>query len=240
MTTLAKFYTYVSTEARRGSSLDEVIPRKVIQAVRFFERMYTYKHMERFISVPIPMTPTGGIAANQLIMPQGFKSMGFWRLKNSDPSGNSTVITYSRINKIDPTDQSQLDSGPPQGFWQDGYGNFWLDKMPDMDYASEMGFVGYTVLPNPGDSTVDIPLLTNFEECILYTTLVLLAPTMRSDDANTMYRAVRDECIKTAIDTDIENRQASRSESMQYAWDWKEEVNLSSSTSLGQPDTTFL
>lgn len=237
MTTLSTFYTYVKDEARRGSAFDSVIPRKVRQAVQQFERTWTFKHMDRFIDLAIPMAPVSGVP-NQVTIPLGFKKMQLWRLRryeniygqldcsSSSGSGSSGHFIYSRITQVDITDQSKLNYSHPKGYWEDGYGNFWLDCLPNRDYNSEMFFVGYTQLPSDGDSSTDIPLLTNYEDVLIYASMVLLAPTMRSDDAATMYKALRDECMKTAIDSDVENRQAGRSESMQYGWEYKEDINI--------------
>lgn len=231
MTTLAVFYTYVKGEAKRGTSLDDVIPRAVARAVRKVERLYTFKHMERFLDIYIPAAGVEGIP-NQVPCPAGFKSMQFWRLLNSDPTGQSNAVLYTRINKVDATDQSQLDTGAPAGYWEDGYNNFWLDKTPDQDYSSEMGFIGYTVLPGDNDDSIDVPLLTSFEDVILYEAMIQLGPNIRDQEITAMYKMNRDESLKTVIDSDIENRQAGRSESMQYGWEFKEEVNVNKTDSI--------
>lgn len=217
MTTLAQFYQLIRDEAKRGSSLDTVIPGKVRAALKLFEMIYTFKYMDRFIDLTLPLAPVSGVP-NQVVQPAGFKKMQLWRIVNDDGR-------YSRITLVDSTDQDKLDSKKPSGYWQQGKSYFWLDSNPDRDYESEMFFTGFTQLPADGDDTTDVYPLTYYESVLVPATMVLLAPNMRNESVMGLYGKTRDECMKAAIDDDVEERQSARSESMQFGWELREHID---------------
>ena len=223
MTTLAEFYTLVSSEIRRGTSLDTHIPKKVQQAVRWMEEQHTFRHMEHYAALTLPST---GTQPRAIAIPTGFKKMlGFRGILDDQGDGE-----YFDLTKIDFYDISRIETDRPSAYWQDGMDYFWLDNTPDQDYDAEMAYVGFTVL---GTVTSAEPyVIQNFEGIVLDETMIRMAPLMRDPAVVGLYKPNRDEMMKSVIDTDIEGRQSWQSESAQYGWEVKERINLDQNGSL--------
>lgn len=225
MTTLTQFYAQVSDEIRRGSKLNYQVPTKVQMAISWMEKKYTFKYMERFCTLLIDSTVSQPRAIQQ---PTGFKQMYFWRIINDNG-------TYSRITQVDAYDQSANNynedvlslqtckSAKPEAYWQDGNNYFWLDNTPNVNYNSELAFTNFTILP--ADTSQSPTIIQTYADLILWQTMLLMASTMREPNITTLYKPLRDEAMEAAVNSDIEQRQSGRSESMKYGWEYMEDVN---------------
>lgn len=217
MTTLADFYSQISSEIRRGTSLDSFIASKVQQAVTWFESQHTFLHMQHYADVPIDADAS---TPRAIALPTGFKKMLAWRvLLPNDEEEN----VYYNIKKVDFYDVSKVDEGRPEAYWQDGMDYFWLDKTPDQDYDSEMAYLAFTTLGN--DTGAAPYVIQTFPSLILNATMVLFAPLMRDANVVNLYKPERDTMMKAAIDSDIESRQGWQSENVIYGHEFIEEIN---------------
>lgn len=229
MTTLAQFYSNVNFEVKRGQTFVSQIPQYVNMALSFIERSHVFLHTENYASITLSAESEN---PTTIVQPTGFRGMYFWRhLLSTDDNGNPidpsdpNANNYERINHVDPFDMDSIGTGKPRAYWQQGKQFFWLDKVPDKDYPTQMGYNAFTVLPT--DTTQSPYVIQAFGDVILYQTMLLMAPAMRNMDIVNLYKPLRDELFKSLIDADVEERQQSRSESMQYGWEFKEEVNRS-------------
>ena len=213
MPTLAEFYSAVSTELRRGTALDELIPAKARQALRWMESQHTFLHMERYAD----LTLTSGVRSASL--PTGFKRMKSWRILVDDDDGSS----YFAISKVDSYDISRIETARPSAYWQDGKDYFWLDNIPDQTYSSEMAYTAYTTLPT---NTAESPyVIQNYETILISKTMVLFGPQLRDANVLTLYKDQLNDQMKAAVDADVEERQSWQSESVQYGHEFIEEIN---------------
>ena len=213
--TLAEFYTAVSTELRRGSTLDSLIPAKARQALRWMESQHTFLHMEHYAEI----TLNSGVRSASL--PTGFKKMLSWRILGEADSDGGT--SYFNITKIDSYDISRIELSRPSAYWQDGKDYFWLDNTPDEDYETEMAYTAYTTLPT---NTADSPyVVQNYETVLLSKTMVLFGPQLRDQVVLTLYKDQLNDMMKAAIDADVEERQSWQSESVQYGHEVLEHIN---------------
>jgi len=210
--TLEEFYASVSREIRRGTSLDDVIPDKVRQALRWMEGQHTFIHMERYADLIISASANEPRAIPQ---PVGFKKMKGWRILDDS--------IYYDIRKIDFYDVSKIEEARPNAYWQDGKDYFWLDNTPDQDYNSEVAYTAYTIIPT--DPAQELLVVNDFESLLLSATMVCFGPLLRSVDTINMYKDERDTMMKAAIDADIEERQSWQSESVQYGFEFREHIN---------------
>lgn len=226
MSTLQEFYTLVSSEVKRGSALDSVIPAKVAMAVLWMEREHTFKHMDKLVTTTI----SSSAAQPRMIgIPGGFKKMNFWRLL-LPVSGQVQGYNYARLTQVDGYDFTMVEVKQPKAYFQDGNSYFVLDSIPDQDYPSELSYVGRTVLPNDTAQSPDI--IQRYPDLLLFQTMCYMSAPMRNDKVAAFYKPLRDESMKSAIDDDVEARQSARSESMKYGWEYTEDVNNVSKTPI--------
>lgn len=232
--TLGQFYTMVSNEIKRGTTFDASIPSKVQMAVQWMEGEHTFEYMENLvitIILPAPTGTTDSTTPRLVGIPGGFKLMNWWRVKHRfDPADNAQPTepeprggTYTRITKVDGYDFGLIRRGCPHAYFQSGKKYFVVDAVPDKNYYTELSYSGNTVLPSDTSQSPDI--IQNYTQLLLFQTMLLMAPGMRDSKLEGFYKPLREEAMKTAIDSDVEARQAGRSESMKYGWEFVEDVN---------------
>lgn len=212
MTSLAEFYTLVSSEIRRGTSFDASIARKVQHAVDWFEQLHRFQYMEKYDALTIVTTGNNPRAIPQ---PTGFEKMLGWRITIDG--------RYENIGKVDFYDVDRVDTAQPSAYWQDGKDYFWLDNTPDQEYSSEMAYVAKTVLGT--DTSAEPAVIQKYEGIILAATMIMFAPALRDPAVVGLYKPNRDDLMKSAIDADVDARQSWQSESSQYGWEFREHVN---------------
>lgn len=207
--TLADFYTMVSDELRRGTTLDSLIPSKVRQAVKWIEDLHTFKHMEVF--------DTPAIVTRGLSIPSGYKSMEFWRIVKDDGEG------YRYLTLVSPKDVSKTTTDIPAAYWESADNYFYMDNTPDKSYASERSYIANTVLPT---DTSQSPFFINaFEALTLHQTCVMFGPRMRDQAFAAAHLQRREELMKAAIDSDVERRQANEDANVRYGHEFIEQIN---------------
>lgn len=206
--TLGDFHNLVKTEAKKGSTLDDIIPNKVYQAVKELQRKYTFRLQERFVTMTISAAAQVPRAISQ---PLGYKAMKFWRIINT----GSEAGTFTNIRQIDPEQVTSVDTDRPNGFWTDGADYFWLDNTPDVDYNTEMSYVQNSVVKGMALETV-VPFLEEYEALVLNETMVQMGAIMRDDKLIARYISGRNVLLDSAIREDIEKRQSWSDERMQY------------------------
>lgn len=194
--TLAEIYAQIALEAKRGTTLDSIIPAKVATAVRWIEETHTFKYMEKFSEVSLDADAD---YPNVVAVPAGFREMNFWRFNRLD---------YQALN----TERAEL----PSGYWQDGMEYFWIRSTPHQSFVSEMSWIADTVLPTDTSKTTFI--LTRHSELIVSQTMVLLGPTIRDDKAIQRYKSARDDLFASAINADTKMRMSNRDEFVDPDW----------------------
>lgn len=219
MITLAQFYAQVGYELRRGTSLDDLIPARVRQALRTIENLHTFRHQElRDTPSLISGQSTVAVPSNTI-----FKKIDFWRIPLTSPGG------YHYMTQIDGRDASRQDTDIPNGYWFGGtattspFDTIYFDNIFDQTYTTQRAFSVYTTIPT--DTTATPFIIQIFESALLAQTCLLFAPQMRDEKFMALQKAARDEALKTLVDTDIEARQANSQVSMEYGWEFKEEIN---------------
>jgi len=200
---LADFHSTVSSNVNKGTLHDAVIPAFVKQAGRWMERNYSFKYMERFVTFAIDPTST---YPRSIALPERFKSFNFIRIINADGS-------YSILNQVDPEDVISNDQATPTGYWLDGLDYIWMDNTPSEIVNLEMSYIQYADWPV--SPYIETPwLLENGEEILLAQTMMLMAPLLREPDLLTLYKAIRDEGLRTLTLADEELRSSNRNEVM--------------------------
>jgi hypothetical protein len=186
----------------------------VQQALRWMEGQHTFLHMERYADLTIHEDE------RSIALPTGFKKMLSWRILEESDSQTSS---YFDIRKIDSYDISRLERKRPNAYWQDGKDYFWLDNVPDKDYETEMAYTAYTTLPS---NTAETPyVIQNYETILLSKTVCLFGPQLRDTKVLTLYKDQMGDSMKAAIDADVEERQSWQSESVQYGYEFREQIN---------------
>jgi hypothetical protein len=202
---MSAFYTIVSGELQRGTSLDSIIPQKVADAVKFIERTHTFKHMERFVTFTLDPTQD---YPRTYSCPQGLKSVVFMRIVLSDGR-------FKYLPEVDPKDVLQTETKVPNAYWQDGMDYFWLDNTPDEEYDAELSANVYTTLPA---ANVEAPwIINNWSDLVLAQTMVEFGPKIRDEKVIAYYKGQREEKMQGAVLADAELREKNAPAEMIYA-----------------------
>lgn len=206
--TLAQFHSQISSIINEGTSADAFIPTAVRQAAMFFERNYSFKYMERFVTFTIDSSATN---PRYLDFPLRFKSFGdegFFRILLEDGA-------YGYLDQISAKQMDSLEEGRPDGFWFDGNQYLVLNKTPTEDYDCEMLYVQFSDWPTDYSQT---PWLLEFgEEALLARSMKMLQPYVNSPKLNIDYKEIEEQGLRTMLIADEEWRRSNRSEQMQYA-----------------------
>ena len=119
---LTDFTALVKTTAKRGSTLDSVIPVFIRSSVKWLERNYTLQYMRKYASFtldPESANPRAISFPNDRV-----KELDFIRFLGANGS-------YSYPRKVDPQELSGSISGMPEAYWLDGV-DFIETPMPAM------------------------------------------------------------------------------------------------------------
>ena len=214
MTTLTELHAEISTELRRGSAFDSLIPEKTKDAIKTIEQMHTFMHMDKLATVNI----TSGDRV--ITLPTGLKRIEGWRLLLT--GSTSTVFKY--LNKVDYYDVSKLEAKIPNAFYLNGKETAYLDNIPGQDYVSEMAYTGFTVVGD--DLSAELTIVQDMKSLVKAAAVMLFAPTLRDPNLITLYTPQYNTLLKAAIDSDVEAREGAASESIQYGWEFRNRVNL--------------
>jgi hypothetical protein len=196
----------VRDEINRGTKYDSRITSKLKQAVKWIERAYTFKHMEKYAEVVIDPTKDN---PRTISIPPGFKRMEFMRV----------IVSESDIRPIfvaNPQDIDQRKTDEyPTGYWQDGMDYFWFDNTPENSVTVEMGWIGYSVVPS--DKSKTLWILDNMEDIVVAQTMLLLSPILKlSTKQKNEYKEQRNDGMETAAIADRELRETNTDWGMHY------------------------
>lgn len=205
------FHTLVADAAKRGSTLDSVIPGCVRRAAQWIEQNYTLAYMKRFVEFTISAS-----AANPRVlpMPSRPKQIYFMRVVREAPGSQDVSKEYSYLHMTDPSTLGELGVGAPQYYWLDAFDYIWLNSIVEQDWKAEMYYAQYTDWPT--DTTKEPWLVNNAEELLLAQSMLHLAPFMRDTATQQLWKGQRDLALKALIDSDYEFEYQNRSMKMQY------------------------
>ena len=189
---LGEFHTVVSSEVKRGTSLDAVIPLRVSMAVAMLERNLTMQYMRLFIEIVLIPSDT---SPRLVQLPSDIKSVRFLRITDS-------FGLYKELKKFDLKDQMKLTTGRPEGYTFNGRSMIMLDKTPDSAYTIEGEIKFFTAWPT--DLTATPWLVTSAPDLLLAQTMVLIGNYLRDVQIVAQYRGWRDECLKTLVSSETE------------------------------------
>lgn len=200
---ISELYSAISESINRGTSYDSALPLWTRRAVRWLERNNSFKYMERYVSFTLdPASASPRVIA----MPALLKSFNFMRLVDDDG-------TYHPIVQVDPQDVTAISTNEdPKGFWLDGVEYLWLDAIPAEERSGEMSYVQYTTWPS--DTAEEPTILKLADDLVHAQTIMTMAPLLRDADLLQVMKAVRDEALKSFLDSDYELRNSNRSEAM--------------------------
>lgn len=204
--TLATFHTLVSTEIKRGTTLDSQIPAATKRAARWIERNYTLQYMRRFLSFTLDTTSA---APRALSLPSSLlKQIYFLRIVNDDS-------TYTYLQRVEPQEISSIEEKKPSAYWLDGVDYIWLNNTPDENYSCELYVAQYTDWPS--DTSQTPWLIEHAEDVMLYRTIKnLVGPGRLAAETAAVYQNQFMEGIKSLIDADQEIQFSGRSDSMNF------------------------
>ena len=204
---LTDFTALVKTTAKRGSTLDSVIPVFIRSSVKWLERNYTLQYMRKYASFtldPESANPRAISFPNDRV-----KELDFIRFLGANGS-------YSYPRKVDPQELSGSISGMPEAYWLDGVDFIWWDNTPVEETEGEIKYTQYTDWAAVGGS--DEPwILKHADDLILAQTMLLIAPYIRDPALAAQFKPLRDEAIRTLVLADEAFQQGpSRVERMSY------------------------
>jgi hypothetical protein len=208
---LDEFHTLVADAAKRGSTLDGVIPGCVRRAAQWIEQNYTLAYMKRFVEFTISASSSN---PRVLPMPSRPKQIYFLRIVEGAPNSQDISKEYKNLKMAAPSTLSELGKGEPEYYWLDALDYIWLNSIVEEDHTAEMYYAQYTSWPT--DTTQEPWLVNNAEELLLAQTMLHLAPFMRDQMTAELWRGQRDLSLKALIDADYEFEYQNRSLKMQY------------------------
>lgn len=195
------FYDLVKLEVNKGSTMDDIIPLKVFQAVRSLEQNESFKWNEKLLQFKIDSTLDNPYL---LELPEDFKSP---ITLNISTSGFENC--YDTLEMQDPEDFT-LGAGanPTTGYWLQNNRWIWLPK--SLADGTE-GFFWYNAftLKSEMEPELTSPILRYGQEALLGLTMQSLAATCREPSWRELYEPLASIGIKTLHIADAELRRAS-------------------------------
>lgn len=193
---LETFHTLVRNSIARGTSMDDMIPLAVRQAVRWLERNYSLGYMHKFKTFTLL---SSGADPRIVAMPHArVKAVKFLRLLL--PTGQYAYLTQVMGQEVD-----SPEGDIPAGYWVEGE-RLWLDTPPKEDFPAELLWVEYTEWPTVG--TAEHWLLNHAEDVLLAQTVLQLGPQLRDDKLMGLYKGLRDEGLRTLTLAEDERNQS--------------------------------
>lgn len=194
---LGEFHTEVSSELKRGTSLDNVIPRKVRDAVQFLERNHAMKYMERWISIDLD-------PGDRLIdLPFFVRNFKFLRLLPTEGRYGSKVY----LKPMDPEDEEP--AGSQCGPLLTGYSQIGQQSLRfNADITEKVRLESVAFCFTDWQTTVPTfrhYLLDVASDLLMAMTMMGMAVYMKDQRMYAVYRTQRDEALRTfyVLDTDV-------------------------------------
>ncbi len=194
--TLGEFYTIVRGALARGTSLDLKIPYTVRRAVKFIERNYSLKYMEKYGTV---LVEAASEHPDEISVASPFVKSVIY-LRYTDPY----LQNYKYLGKIHAREQQRREYHSlttrdfPQKYWQVGRNILRLDIPVQDDIDFEIQWFEFTSWPVENSEGLPAPwLIANAEDLVLAQTMMFFAPELRDPRLTEIWRGTRDEALKT-------------------------------------------
>jgi hypothetical protein len=191
---LSEFHDLVRDSAKRGDTIDTLIPRYVKMAVTWIERNWSFKYMEQLATLRL-------VAADRVVeLDRYIKGVKFVRFT---PFGD--IADYTYLSPVDNVNVVKPESGVPAEFYILGHNKLVFNPIPDIAYEGEVELTAFTDWPTADDSRHY--LLDIGTDLLLSQTLMMLAVTILRDPKMIEgFRVLREESIRTMLSTDDEMR----------------------------------
>jgi hypothetical protein len=167
--------------------------------------------MKRFVDFTISASASN---PRVLPMPSRPKQIYFLRVVRDATDVQDASKEYSNLHMIDPSTLTELGVGAPKFYWLDALDYIWLNSIVEKDWTAELYYAQYTNWPT--DTSQSPWLVNNAEELLLAQTMMHLAPFMRDQATQQLWKGQRDLALKALIDADYEFAYQNRSMKMQY------------------------
>jgi len=188
MATLGEFHDMVRLTLKKGTTLDNVFPSRVRQAVRWIERNFTFQYMKRIGTVTLDLASEFPWAVET--PSKTWKSIDLVRIVD----GSSI---YPLTMDPDYNQQLTFPTERPTRYVLDGVERIMLNSMPDKDYYIEVFWNQYTSWGV--DDNFTCWLLENAEDLLLYQSMLHMALYLSDDRMASTYLAGRDEALRTLM-----------------------------------------
>ena len=192
-------------ELNKGSSITtDQVKVKVRDALSLLESQNNWAYLDRFVQFQLDITSENPRA---MPMPQGMKSLEFFRWLNDDGS-------FSYVNECSPKDLSKIENGKADLYFKDGMEYLWLNKTPTENYRGEISYRKYTVWT--GQDSLTNWLIQYHTPLVKYQALVLMAPFVREAELMQLHATLLGVSLKVAVDQNEELEYSNQPLSMQY------------------------
>lgn len=188
-TTLDAVISFVRDEVNRGTSADNVIPTKILQAIQFIERNTNWKYMQRIFEFDLFTSAT--IEAPYILV-DGLKEIEFIRTVDVSEDGSAC---YGYLEEYySPKDQLTIKIGNPDKYYRQGSGHVWFNAIPGETLDMHVGFYQFT-----GTLSIDQScwLFDNALDVIIAKTMQLMAPWLRQPMLVGAYEPMLQQGMKT-------------------------------------------
>jgi hypothetical protein len=195
------FYDLIRLEANKGSTLDELIPLKVFQAVRSLEQNESFKWNEKLLQAKIDSTLDNPYL---LELPSDFKSPITLNISTTEFGECMDTLEMQ-----DPEDFAFGSEGSPAfGYWLQNNRWIWLPKSLADGTSVAFWYNAFTLKSEMAPELTS-PILRYGQEALLGLTMQSLAATCREPTWRELYEPLASIGIKTLHVADAELRRAS-------------------------------
>lgn len=199
------FKTQLRLTIGQGTNLDTELDALIRRAARWIEQNWTFFYMEQFAETTLDTTATNPRLIN--VPSTRLKAVQMVRILQD--SGE-----YHYLRQVRPDQVTANNEAIANGYWQQGVSFLMLDNTPDENYTLEMIYSEYTAWST--DDAYTHWLLDNAEEVFEATIMMRTAFRLRDPKKWQMYKATRDEALKSLISADQAARAGNLEESLQY------------------------
>lgn len=192
---LAAFHSLVSQEARRGNSLDAVIPRRVQMAARYLEKTYNFAYMENLFTI---ILDPDNDDPRVVQVPLNIKSIRWIRIPNE-------VGEYAYLKKVDPSEVTAQTTGFPVGYFLSGPNYIVFDSVVEESYYAEGWGKLYTAWPE-ADLDASPWLVDNATDALLCKSMEFICQHLRDYNGLAMFKTQFQDIAKSLVIEDEEKR----------------------------------
>jgi hypothetical protein len=205
-TTFDAVISFVRDEVNRGTSADNVIPTKILQAIQFIERNDNLKYMQHLQGFDLFADAT--LEAPYILI-DNLKLIESIRTVDISAEGSGTFNYLTAMDNI--ADQKTLRVGVPCKYIQVGDKYVWFDAIPDEALDMHVSFYQYT-----GTISIDQScwLFDNALDCVIAKTMQLMAPWLRQPALIGAYSPMLQEGMKTLFKANEDAKLANTSVTM--------------------------